>query len=71
LELENRAALHPSALSPGLPTLRDWMWLLIGIVVLTAGMSHYIAVGYYYGWRAGMHACAIAALNELKEDWKS
>jgi len=35
----------------GLPTLRDWMWLLIGNFVLTVGLSHYIVVGCCHGSR--------------------
>jgi hypothetical protein len=44
------------------------MWLLIGSFVLAVGLSHYIVVGYYHGWRAGMHEFAAAAWNELNED---
>jgi hypothetical protein len=55
---------------PGLPTWADWKLLLCGLVILAFGLSHWIVIGEYYGWRVAVSTFAAEAVKEIKESWK-
>lgn len=52
----------------GLPTFRDWLKLLFGLLVLAFAFKKYIIIGEHYGWKVGLGAFA-EALKEIKESW--
>jgi hypothetical protein len=53
----------------GLPTFRDWLALLFGLLVLAFAFKRYIAIGEQAGWQLAVSAFAAEAWKEIKEAW--
>jgi hypothetical protein len=53
----------------GLPTFRDRLALLFGLLVLAFAFKRYIAIGEQGGWQLAASAFAAEAWKENKEDW--
>ena len=53
----------------GLPTFRDWIALLFGLLVLAFAFKRYIAIGEQAGWEVAGMAFAAEAWKEIKVAW--
>jgi hypothetical protein len=53
----------------GLPTFRDWVAVLFGLLVLIFASRQYIELGERAGWEVAISAFAAEAWKEMKEAW--
>ena len=54
----------------GLPTFRDWLALLFGLLMLAFAFKRYIAIGEQAGWEVARMEFAAEAWKEIKEAWR-
>jgi hypothetical protein len=53
----------------GLPTFRDWLALLFGLLVMAFAFKRYIQLGEQAGWEVAVAALAAEAWKEIREAW--
>jgi hypothetical protein len=53
----------------GLPTFRDWLVLLFGLLVLAFAFKRYIAIGEQAGWKVAISVFTAEGSKEIKEAW--
>ena len=54
---------------PSLPTLRDWMMLLFGLLMMAFSFKQYIKLGQRAGWHVAIQALVAEVWRETKEAW--
>jgi hypothetical protein len=52
-----------------LPTSRDWIWLLLGLLVLVFAFKQYIKIGEEAGWEVALWVLVTDAWRGVKESW--